>query len=81
VFVDLGGGLGIPYKPGERAPSPSELADAVLPVFEERTKSMGIAPKLILEPGRYIMADSTTLLARVNTVKRAYKTASETGNV
>ncbi len=72
-FVDLGGGLGVPYKPGEKAPSPSELADAILPIFEERTKSLGIAPKLILEPGRYIGADSTILLARVNTVKRAYK--------
>ncbi|MDI6889194.1 MAG: diaminopimelate decarboxylase [Methanocellales archaeon] len=72
-FVDLGGGLGVPYKPGEKAPSPSELADAILPVFEECTKSLGIAPKLILEPGRYIVADSTILLARVNTVKRAYK--------
>lgn len=72
-FVDLGGGLGVPYKPGEKAPTPSELAGAILPIFEERMKSLGIAPKLILEPGRYIVADSTILLARVNTVKRAYK--------
>lgn len=72
-FIDLGGGLGISYKSGEKAPSPSELADAVLPIFEERVKSLGIAPKLILEPGRNIVADSTILLARVNTVKRTYK--------
>jgi len=56
-FVDLGGGLGIPYKQGEKAPSPSELAGAILPIFEERTKSLGITPKLILEPGRNIVAD------------------------
>jgi len=73
AFVDLGGGLGIHYKPGEKAPSPSELADAVLPIFEERTKSMGITPKLILEPGRHIVADSTILLTRVNTIKKAHK--------
>ncbi len=72
-FVDMGSGLGIPYKKDERAPTPKDHADAILPIFEERTKALGISPKLILEPGRYIVADTTILLTRVNTVKRAAK--------
>lgn len=72
-FVDMGSGLGIPYKKGEHTPGPDDLASAVLPVFEERIKDLGICPKLILEPGRYIVADTTVLLTRVNTVKRAAK--------
>ncbi len=72
-FVDMGSGLGIPYKKDERAPTPRDHADAILPVFEERTSALGISPKLILEPGRYIVADTTILLTRVNTVKKAAK--------
>ena len=72
-FVDMGSGLGIPYKKDEHAPTPQDHADAILPVFEERTSALGISPKLILEPGRYIVGDTTILLTRVNTVKKAAK--------
>ncbi len=73
-FVDMGSGLGIPYKKDEaQTPKPQDHADAILPVFEERTKAIGISPKLVLEPGRYIVGDTTILLTRVNTVKRAAK--------
>lgn len=72
-FVDMGSGLGIPYKKDENAPSPRDHADAILPVFEKRTRALGISPKLILEPGRYIVGDTTILLTRVNTVKKAAK--------
>ena len=71
-FVDMGSGLGIPYKKDEgQAPTPLDHAKAILPVFEERTKALGISPRLVLEPGRFIVADTTILLARVNTVKKA----------
>jgi len=73
-FVDMGSGLGIPYKKDEgQAPTPLDHAKAILPVFEERTKALGISisPRLVLEPGRFIVADTTILLTRVNTVKKA----------
>lgn len=73
-FIDMGSGLGIPYeKDKEQTPTPLDHAKAILPVFEERTKEIGISPKLVLEPGRFIVADTTILLARVNTVKKAAK--------
>lgn len=72
-FVDMGSGLGIPYEKGNKVPSPREHAKAILPVFEERTRDLGISPKLILEPGRFIVGDTTILLTRVNTVKKAAK--------
>lgn len=73
-FVDMGSGLGIPYKKDEGlAPTPHDHAKAILPVFEERTKALGISPRLVLEPGRFIVADTTILLTRVNTVKKAAK--------
>ena len=70
-FVDMGSGLGIPYKKDESAPTPDDHAEAILPIFRERIEALGISPKLILEPGRYIVADTTLLLTRVNTVKKA----------
>lgn len=74
-MIDLGGGLGIQYDPaGAQAPTPSDLARGVLPVIDGRCKEIGISPKLVLEPGRSIVADTTILLARVNVVKKAHVT-------
>lgn len=70
--IDLGGGLGIQYHPDSPAPQPSELADAVLPIVQDSCQDMGIAPRLMLEPGRSIVADSTIMLTGINEVKRAH---------
>ncbi len=73
-FVDIGGGFGIPYQKGVATPTPQDWADAILPVFQDRCAKLGIRPELHLEPGRYIVADTTVLLTHVNTVKKAAST-------
>jgi diaminopimelate decarboxylase len=70
--IDLGGGLGIQYHPDMPAPTPVDLAKVVLPIFEDRCRDLGIAPKLILEPGRSIVADTTIMLTSVNVIKKAH---------
>jgi len=70
--IDLGGGLGIQYHPDSPAPRPADLAAAVLPIFKDRCQDLGISPRLILEPGRSIVADTTIMLASVNVVKNAH---------
>jgi diaminopimelate decarboxylase len=73
-FLDLGGGLGIPYHHDtDPAPTPEDYANAVMPVFLEGIKSAGITPELWIEPGRFLVADSTVLLTRVNSTKSAHK--------
>ncbi|NLB01403.1 MAG: diaminopimelate decarboxylase [Methanomicrobiales archaeon] len=73
-FIDIGGGLGIPYqRETDRAPAPKEYAGAVMPVFLRGIKELGIEPELWVEPGRWLVADSTILLTRVNSVKIAHK--------
>lgn len=74
-FIDLGGGLGIPYRreEGETAPSPEDYAEAVIPVFLNGIREAGISPELWIEPGRSLVADSTILLTRVNSLKAAYR--------
>jgi len=74
-FIDLGGGLGVPYHhyEDERAPTPSEYASAIVPPIRDVSAELGISPALWVEPGRFLVADSTILLVRVNSVKRAHK--------
>jgi diaminopimelate decarboxylase len=64
--VDLGGGLGIPYRPGEDPQSyhPDRYAEIV----RRRTNALGC--KLIFEPGRLIVGNAGILVTQVIYVKR-----------
>ncbi|SMQ61328.1 diaminopimelate decarboxylase [Altererythrobacter xiamenensis] len=64
THVDLGGGLGVPYKAGENPPSPAEYGAMVARV----TKDWGV--HLTFEPGRVIAGNAGVLLTRVVRVKR-----------
>ncbi len=68
-FLDLGGGLGIPYEDGQTVMSPDDLAKALEPVWKEGVAAAGYEPTLWLEPGRFFVGGSGFLLTRVNTVK------------
>ncbi len=73
-FIDLGGGLGIPYHHDtDPSPSPEDYAAKVIPVFKAGVEACGITPELWIEPGRSLVADSTILLTRVNSTKSAHK--------
>ena len=63
--VDLGGGLGIPYREGDDIP-PHPAAYAK--VVKEATRGLGC--KLIFEPGRLIVGNAGILVTRVIYVKR-----------
>ena len=65
-FIDFGGGLGIPYRPDERELGPDRLASRVVPIIEGAVKKHRLTkPTLVFEPGRYLVADASVLLARV----------------
>lgn len=68
-FIDLGGGLGIPYE-GGKGMTPDRLAAKIIPRFKKGVKNLGYAPELWLEPGRYIVGDAGVLLTSVNSVKK-----------
>lgn len=63
-WLDLGGGLGVAYRPEERSPDPAAFARAV------KEKVAGEDLFLILEPGRSITAEAGVLLTRVLYRKR-----------
>jgi len=62
-YLDVGGGLGIKYKPEDREPSPSELAERILPLLED------FEGTLVLEPGRSLVGNAGVLLTQVQFVK------------
>ncbi|HEV2428785.1 MAG TPA: diaminopimelate decarboxylase [Thermoplasmata archaeon] len=70
-FLDAGGGFGVPYRPSE---APLDLVSAA----ERLTGALSAAwpsdarprsLRLLNEPGRYLVADSTVLVTRVTHVK------------
>ncbi|MBF0621781.1 MAG: diaminopimelate decarboxylase [Magnetococcales bacterium] len=63
-YLDLGGGLGIPYREEEETPSPALYAEALLSELE------GLNITLVLEPGRAIAGNAGVLVARVEYVKQ-----------
>lgn len=63
--LDLGGGLGVPYKTGEPAPDIAGFARAI------RDRTCGRDLFVMLEPGRSLVADSGALLTRVLYRKRS----------
>jgi diaminopimelate decarboxylase len=63
--IDLGGGLGIPYRPDDDPPPlPSAYAETIL----RHTRGLGL--KLIFEIGRLIVGNAGILVTRVLYVKR-----------
>ncbi len=64
-YVDVGGGLGVPYRPDDDPLDVEAYAEHVHDVYD-------LDATLVLEPGRYLVAESTVLLTRVTTRKEGY---------
>jgi len=67
-YIDIGGGLGVEYRldrPFDAAEKVHQYAAAVIPAIQS-VKGL----KLLLEPGRFIVAQAGALLARVLYVKK-----------
>jgi diaminopimelate decarboxylase len=67
-FVDAGGGLGIDYLPGSSAFDPVAAMGKYAAALERSLG--GLEVRLLLEPGRFLVAQAGALLARVLFVKR-----------
>jgi diaminopimelate decarboxylase len=68
---NVGGGLGVAYTASQRAPSIEDYVHAVVEVVHEL---LGQDKRLLLEPGRALVANSTVTLYTVQTVKRNVST-------
>ncbi|MCJ7713697.1 diaminopimelate decarboxylase, partial [Candidatus Bathyarchaeota archaeon] len=69
-FIDMGGGLGVPYKPEENELDLCSFSKRILSLFKRRIAEYNLGtPFFCLEPGRYLVSDASILLTSVNTVK------------
>ncbi|HWE24328.1 MAG TPA: diaminopimelate decarboxylase [Myxococcales bacterium] len=62
--LDLGGGLGVPYGDGPDPASPEEYGRALVRVLR------GLPARILVEPGRLLVANAGVLLTRVLLLKR-----------
>ncbi|MBI2145349.1 diaminopimelate decarboxylase [Candidatus Woesearchaeota archaeon] len=72
-FVDFGGGIGVPYRPDQKPIDFSRFGRAVSSLFEDFCGKFGRKLSLVIEPGRYLVAESGVLFCTVNTVKSTPK--------
>jgi diaminopimelate decarboxylase len=70
---NLGGGLAAPYTLDQHPPSPEEYVAAIVDALHEEIPG-GTGKRLLLEPGRALVANSTVTLYTVQTVKRNVST-------
>jgi diaminopimelate decarboxylase len=69
-FVDVGGGLGIPYFPGESEFDLEQFAAAASELFARYRQSMPNT-RFLMEMGRYLTAESGIYVTRVRYVKES----------
>jgi diaminopimelate decarboxylase len=68
--LNIGGGLAIPYQPGDLPEGPAQLAAGLRPLLEGRKLELEV------EPGRYLLGPCGVLLTRVLYSKPADRLAS-----
>lgn len=63
-YIDIGGGIGIQYRPDQEPLDPRDVADLVIP----RLRKLGLS--VVMEPGRFLVGNSAILVSRVQYVKK-----------
>jgi diaminopimelate decarboxylase len=73
-FINIGGGLGIPYRPEEKPLDIVSMGREIGELFNVFKNHHGYAPKLYLESGRYITGPHGVLVTRAINRKEIYRT-------
>jgi diaminopimelate decarboxylase len=73
-FANLGGGIGIPYKPEQKAVDLEYVSDGIRKLYDEMIVANGLAPlKLYFESGRMITGPYGYLVTKVRHIKNTVK--------
>ncbi len=72
-FIDLSGGIGIPYKPNEEPVDIFEIGEGVRKVYERMISDNGMELSIYTEMGRYITGPYGYLVATAIHYKHIYK--------
>lgn len=72
-FINIGGGLGIPYRPEQKAMNIDALGDETTALLQQFQQKRGWAPKLFMESGRYMTGPHGVLVTKVINHKDIYR--------
>ena len=73
-FVNIGGGIGIPYRPDQKAMDLSIVGGGIEKAYDEMIAAKGMAPlALYMECGRCITGPYGYLVSRVRHIKETYR--------
>jgi diaminopimelate decarboxylase len=72
-FFNMGGGIGIPYRPWEKQVDIIQMAERIKEVLDTFKQKNGYLPKLYMESGRYITGPQGVLVTTVINQKHIYK--------
>jgi diaminopimelate decarboxylase len=73
-FINIGGGLGIPYRPQEKPLDIVSMGREITELFRVFKNHHGYAPRLYLESGRYMTGPHGALVTRAINRKEIYRT-------
>ena len=74
-FVNIGGGIGIPYRPGQEPVNLERVSEGVRQAYEKRILGNGHpALKIYMECGRMVTGPYGFLVSRVRHIKKTYRT-------
>ena len=73
-FVNIGGGIGSPYKPDQKAMSLERVGEGIRDAYAELVEAKGMKPiRLYMECGRCITGPYGYLVAKVRHIKNTYR--------
>lgn len=73
-FINIGGGLGIPYKPDQPPFNIEAMAEEIKVFFNDFNRNTGYTPKLYMESGRYMTGPHGVLITTAINRKDIYRT-------
>jgi diaminopimelate decarboxylase len=73
-FINIGGGLGIPYEPGVSGLDLNAMGRDITTLFKKFRQQHGYEPALYMESGRYITGPHGVLVTRAINRKNIYRT-------
>jgi diaminopimelate decarboxylase len=73
-FIDFGSGFKVPYKPDDYSTDVLDLGKRLTATFNDFCKSYGRDLELWFEPGKFLVSQSGTFLAKVNVIKQTTAT-------
>ncbi|MDC7125218.1 MAG: diaminopimelate decarboxylase [Spirochaetales bacterium] len=74
-FINLGGGIGIPYKPEDEPVDLEKVSAGIKKLYEEKIEKAGLHKlKIVMESGRMVMGPYGYLVTKVLHKKETYKT-------